>query len=178
MGDDCMKFCYNCGTQLEDAARFCINCGSSQEITQKQSVETEQPVLVEEPVAAPTVITEQPIYTQPVSISYVEETPKYSTAAKVFGIVSMACGIAALALSIIFFFMGCSFADYAYEEEVIVAMVYMFMFMAAGIVGLIFSSKATAGGNTTVMPRLGKIFSIISLPTFGLAFLLFCIALS
>ncbi|MBQ9920453.1 MAG: zinc ribbon domain-containing protein [Clostridia bacterium] len=53
-----MKFCYNCGTQLEDAARFCINCGSSQEITQTQSVETEQPVLVEEPVAAPTVITE------------------------------------------------------------------------------------------------------------------------
>ena len=170
-----MKFCSQCGTQLADDAQFCVNCGKSQAQVQQPVVEApvvetpafEQPAF-EQPVA-------QPTYAQPV---YVQPEPEFSTKAKVFGIVSMACGIAALAMSIIFFFMGCSFVDYAFEEEVISAMVSLFMFIAAGIVGLIFSSKASSDGNTTVMPRLGKIFSIISLPTFGVAFLLFCIALS
>jgi len=165
-----MKFCSQCGTQLADDAQFCVNCGKPQ--SQVQQPVVEEPVVeapaFEQPIAQPTY--SQPVYTQP--------EPQYSTKAKVFGIVSMACGIAALFFAIIFFFNGFELIDYSFEEEVISSLFAMFMFIPAGIVGLIFNSKAYEGGNVTVMPRLGKIFSIISIPLFALDFLLMIIALT
>ena len=160
-----MKFCSQCGTQLADDALFCVNCGKSQAKIQQPVVEQpifEQPDF-EQPIA-------QPVYTQP--------EPQFSTKAKVFGIVSMACGIAALFFAIIFFFNGFSLIDYCFEEDAIASIFAMLMFIPTGIVGLIFNSKAYAGGNVTIMPRLGKIFSIISLALFAFDFMLVFIALT
>ncbi len=170
-----MKFCSECGTQLADDAQFCINCGKPQ--SQPQQPVVEQPVIempvIEQSVAEQPVV--QPAYSQPV---YIQPEPQFNTGAKVFGIVSMACGIVALFFAVIFFFNGFSLIDFSFEEEVISSLFTMFMFIPAGVVGLIFNSKAYAGGNTTIMPRLGKIFSIISLPLFAVDFLLMIIALA
>ena len=169
-----MKFCSQCDTQLADDAQFCVNCGKPQSQVQQPVVEepvveapaSEQPTF-EQPIV-------QPTYAQPV---YIQPEPQYSTKAKVFGIVSMACGIAALFFGIVFFLNGFELIDYSFEEEVISSLFAMFMFIPAGIVGLIFNSKAYEGGNVTIMPRLSKIFSIISIPLFALDFLLMIIAL-
>ena len=164
-----MKFCSQCGTQLADDAQFCVNCGKPQ--SQVQQPVVEEPV-VEAPAFEQPIV--QPTYAQPV---YIQPEPQYSTKAKVFGIVSMACGIAALFFAIIFFFNGFELIDYCFVEDAIASIFTMLMFIPAGIVGLIFNSKAYAGGYVAVMPRLGKIFSIISIPLFALDFLLMIIAL-
>ena len=170
-----MKFCSQCGTQLADDAQFCVNCGKPQSQVQQPVVEEpvvespafEQPIF-EQPIA-------QPTYAQPV---YIQPEPQYSTKAKVFGIVSMACGIAALFFAIIFFFNGFELIDYCFVEDAIASIFTMLMFIPAGIVGLIFNSKAYAGGYVAVMSRLGKIFSIISLALFAFDFMLVFIALT
>ena len=45
-----MKFCSNCGTQLEDSVKFCGGCGAAQEVAQPQQNFTyEQPVANTQP---------------------------------------------------------------------------------------------------------------------------------
>ncbi len=46
-----MKFCSNCGTQLEDSVKFCGGCGAAQDVasTQEQNFTYEQPVTGAQP---------------------------------------------------------------------------------------------------------------------------------
>lgn len=45
-----MKFCAECGTQLEDDALFCVKCGAKQEITQSTTEELDDKPIKKKPV--------------------------------------------------------------------------------------------------------------------------------
>ena len=81
-----MKFCKNCGTQLEDVAAFCTNCGTACEQPEAQQVNVAQQQYVQQPYAQQQYA--QQAYAQQV---YYQPAPKASglaTAAKVLMIIS------------------------------------------------------------------------------------------
>ena len=111
-----------------------------------------------------------PILSAPTCYGY-RNKAQYPVAAKVMGIISMACGIAALFFSFICFMVSIEALD-GFGSLATPVITWIVMFTGAAIAGLVLSSKATEGGYDSVMPRLGKIFSIIALPSFGLDFIL------
>lgn len=81
-----MKFCKNCGTQLEDSSAYCYNCGTvcEQAAPQQNAVPQQQPY-VEQPVVQQPVVQQQ--YAQQ---QYVAAPPVsgLATAAKILMIIS------------------------------------------------------------------------------------------
>ena len=167
-----MKYCFNCGTCLDDAAKFCTSCGTLQTVKEEQPVAAEEPVVetvvVEEPVA------QQPVYVQPVS--YAPPAPQISVGTRVMGILSMAFGIAALAFAFICFIFSVQSLD-GFSSFVTPVITWSMLFSGAAIASIILSSKSVDEGNQSVMPRLGKIFSLIALPSFGFDLMLIFISL-
>ncbi len=82
-----MKFCTNCGAQLQDEAQFCTNCGAQQSAAQQA-----QPVVEAQPVY------QQPVYQQPVQSAAQPTVP-----GKGLGIAGMILGIISLVLFCIFY---------------------------------------------------------------------------
>ena len=95
-----MKFCKNCGNQLEDTAAFCTKCGTAFELSQPQAA-PQQPAYTAPPqpqaapqqqaYAAPQQPYSQPQYGQmPYGQPYapVQQPSGLSTAAKIFMIIS------------------------------------------------------------------------------------------
>lgn len=102
-----MKFCQNCGAQLEDAAAFCRECGSKVTVIDAdQETAYQVPPVYQEPAqaqyqappvyqeSAPVQYQEQPVYQQSAGVPYqappvyqqpvTDEQSGLKTAAKVF----------------------------------------------------------------------------------------------
>lgn len=134
-----MSFCSNCGTELTEGTAFCPNCGAGQ-VRQfdvpEQTVPTPQPEIV--PVAPvdqdPAPVYQQPVYSQTVDTSATALTG----VAKIFSIISMACGIASIPLC-------CSGPTLG----------------IAAIVFSILARKKTPAGVSNTMAKVGRITGII-----------------
>ena len=75
-----MKFCSNCGAQLQDNARFCGECGQKQEVTPLQETpESEAPVYEAPVYEVP--VQEEPVYEAPVYEAPAYEAPVYEAPA-------------------------------------------------------------------------------------------------
>lgn len=76
-----MKFCSNCGAQLQDNARFCGGCGQKQEVTPVQETPVYEAPVYEAPVYEVPVqeepVYEAPVYEAPVYEAPVPEAPVY-----------------------------------------------------------------------------------------------------
>lgn len=87
-----MKFCKNCGTQLEDSSAYCYNCGTvcEQAAPQQNAVPQQQPY-VEQPVVQQPVVQQQYTQQQPYAQQQYVAAPPVSglaTAAKILMIIS------------------------------------------------------------------------------------------
>lgn len=140
-----MKFCSNCGKQLDDASIFCSDCGTKQEVAAPQQPQAE-------------------------SMDY--SVPAPSVKGKVMGFVSLGLSAFGLFFSTITFFLSLVALDSWSEEPAILAITYAILFIVCPILGLVFSGIASNENNTTVFPKLGKIFGIIATILFGLSFIL------
>lgn len=176
-----MSFCPNCGTQCADNAAFCSGCGSSLSATPawQQSAPVAEPApVVEAPVweqpAAP--VVEAPVYQQPVWEQPAAPQPMYAqpaapqpmyqptsapaaelpTVSKILGIISFACGIASLPMSL------------AYGSG-------LFLGIAAIILSSIANSKAAAVGAVNSKARTGKKLGIAGTIVGGIIFFIFVI---
>ena len=83
-----MKFCKNCGNQLEDTMSFCTNCGTAcEQAAPQQTTVTEQQPAPQQPQVAP----QQPQYAAPQQQAYCQpeaEVSGLAIAAKVLMIIS------------------------------------------------------------------------------------------
>ena len=95
-----MKYCTNCGTQLEDNVAFCPNCGTRANVAQQtQSAQPEQPAqtaYTQQTQQTQQTYSAQPAYTQPAQqTAYTQAAPRtekkftgLQTATLVFMIIS------------------------------------------------------------------------------------------
>lgn len=136
-----MSFCSNCGTELTEGTAFCPNCGAGQLPkcdAPEQSIPTAEPeAVIPEPVCQ-----ESEVVQPEVEYHYPQNTPAPTPAltgvAKIFSIISMACGIGSILLC-------CSGPTF-------------------GIAAIIFSilgRKKTPAGVNNNMARIGLITGII-----------------
>ena len=134
-----MSFCSNCGTELTEGTAFCPNCGAGrlpQSHTPEQSISVTEPqVDIAEPVRLELeAVQPEPVYPQSIEAS----APALTGIAKIFSIISMACGIGSILLC-------CSGPTF-------------------GIAAIIFSilgRKKTPAGVQNNMARIGLITGII-----------------
>lgn len=139
-----MSFCSNCGTELTEGTAFCPNCGAGQLPqfdTPEQPIPASAPEVINaEPVCQePEVVQPAPVYEQPVYRQTVEPASDALTGpAKIFSIISMACGIASIPL--------CCCGP---------------VFGIAAIVFSILSRKKTPAGVKNTMATVGLITGII-----------------
>ena len=132
-----MKYCSNCGTQLEDDARFCTNCGSSYT----------EPVVAEESPAAEAAAplpTPEPVPETPTSEQeyYYETREPVSKGKSITGLVFGAVGLGLSWLGLLSLFGLIS--------------------TALCIVGLIVSGSAYRETGSK-MARIGRILALIGL---------------
>lgn len=168
-----MKFCFNCGKQLEDSSVFCSECGAKQQIAKPaQEAPAQEAPAQEAPIGeapdqqAP---VQEVLQAQPAQEARVE----VSTKGKVMGFVSFGLAVFGLFFSTITFFLALSAVDsYFAEGPASVAIVYSIIFIITSILGMVFSGIAQREGNTAVFARLGKIFGIIGTVLFGLSFII------
>ena len=76
-----MKFCSNCGAQLQDNARFCGECGQKQDVTPVQATPVYEAPVQQDPVCEAPVyevpVQQEPVYEAPVYEAPVQEEPAY-----------------------------------------------------------------------------------------------------
>lgn len=165
-----MKFCVNCGTQLEDAAVFCTNCGAKQEAPVAAPVAAPvDPVYQPAPVVAPV----EPVYQPaPTYQAPVQQGP--SAGSKVLGGIGFGLAMTGFLMAFISFIASLTTIDMGYYSAVETASTVIGIVVAClafSIIGLIFCGKARKAG-VGGLATTGKVFGIISLPLFGLAFLI------
>ncbi|MBE7057030.1 MAG: zinc-ribbon domain-containing protein [Ruminococcaceae bacterium] len=174
-----MVYCRNCGAQIKADDAFCSSCGSAQVVAEEPNVEK----AFEETQVLPTYQTEyQPeyemqesIYQQP-QTKYVYEQevpPKASVKSKVFGGIGFGLSMYGFIFAFFSLCMSISTIDASYneaEELASISMVYSLLFIATSIIGLSFSGIARKDGNKSALTVLGKVFGIIGIVFYGLAF--------
>lgn len=158
-----MRFCSNCGAENDGDARFCSSCGTvleaapeeaapqpEQPFAGTQAPQPEQPIYGQQaqpPYAQPV----QPPYAQPYNTDYVpyQESQPISSKCRTFGIIGFILGIISTAFSWICFLS-------------IPGLIIGILFLACGIVGLVFCNISIRNGQFT-LARVGKVFSIIGI---------------
>ena len=180
-----MPICKNCGHTAENGANNCPMCGVAFEEANQQP--QAQPAY-QQPQAQPAYQQPQaqPAYQQP------QAQPTYNAApvstsmpasAKVKGFIGMGLGIEALVSSflsyiyVILAFVESSYYYYYDSSYAGFAIGFSLVELAMAIAGLILSSKAREAGFESAPTKLGKIFSIISIPLYGFAMFLALIAI-
>lgn len=138
-------FCTNCGAQNADNATFCANCGAALNAnTQQQQA---QPTSYDDTCVLNETPAQQPYnnqaYSQPEYIPTVEAAPT-SDPGKVFGIISLICGILGL-------LNACCYGT---------GLIYA---IAGLILGNIGGKKSTEAGFENKLAKTGKTLSIIGL---------------
>lgn len=157
-----MKFCTNCGKQLEDYAVFCSECGLKQEAKQAAPQATAEPNIESQAPTAP----------QPEVIEGTVDLPPATLKGKIMGFVSFGLSVFGAFISTITFFAAVAAVDSWDEEPAIIALVYSIMFIVCPILGIVFSGIAQRENNTMVFPKLGKILGIVATALFGLSFII------
>ena len=97
-----MKFCTNCGAQLQDEVAFCTNCGAQQVAAQQPVVEA-QPVVETQPVVEAQPVYQQPVYQAPAQPVYQAPVAPASVPGKGLGIAGMILGIISLVFVCVFY---------------------------------------------------------------------------
>ena len=185
-----MKFCTQCGNQLEDDALFCTSCGAKAapaaapvpEPIPEPVVEPEivreyvpEPEPIPEPVPSYTVPTPAPApaygapqasYSQPVQPAQAAHSPGKIIAGFILGICALAMG----GLTALFAF--CALIPYAGAAMMVYAVIFGLFAVGCGIAGLIISGKALVTDPDNKKARLGKTFSLIGLIVGGASMLL------
>ena len=99
-----MSFCTNCGTELTEGAAFCSNCGAGQvhpiEAAEQPFPTPEPELAIAEPVCQE-LEAEQAVTVYPQTVYQPTESAPAAALtgpAKIFSIISMACGIASILL--------------------------------------------------------------------------------
>lgn len=109
-----MKFCGNCGAQLEDSAKFCPFCGNAcdpaTQQTSSQATSAAEPVV---PVSAPKMVTSIPTIQTQTAYNVPPKTNSMAVAGFVLGILSLFSWICCLGtltsiLAIVFSAVGLS----------------------------------------------------------------------
>lgn len=181
-----MKYCSNCGKELQDTDAFCGNCGTKSEIQpapqpapQQAPQQAPQPAPQAATQQAPTYMYEQatqqqvplyqqmPMYEQPTYTEQVyEATPveaPLSVKEKVLSIIGMVLGI----VSLVWAFLTLLLAFAA----PILGISYSIVGYMYAIPGMILSSIGGKSGNSK-KANIGKVFSLICLILFGVLFIL------
>ena len=193
-----MKFCTQCGKQLDDDALFCTSCGTRTAPAAVPVPEVEpEPVPVPEPVVEPEIVREYvpepepvpvpepvpdytfpdpapaPVYTAP-QATYsqpVQAAPAAHSPGKI--IAGFILGISALALGGIAAICSfCALIPYAGVGAMVYGIILGLFAVGCGIAGLIISGKALATDPDSKKARLGKTFSLIGLIVGGASILL------
>ncbi len=128
-----MKFCSHCGKQLDDDAAFCSACGANQLQATAQSV---------------------------FCTTQKQET---SGKGKALGITSFCLSLFSFLCSIITFCGGIDALGYWEYEEAAAAIGIVVAVIACPILSLVFSNMSQEENNKAVLPKLGKVFGIISI---------------
>lgn len=159
-----MKFCTNCGKQLEDYAAFCSECGLKQEAQEPKVSEQTTAQPAQEQAFAP----QPPVTPQPEVLEGTVVFPETTIKGKVMGFVSFGLSVFGAFFSSLTFLLALAMDD----EPAILAVTYSIMFIVCPILGIVFSGIAQRENNTMVFPKLGKILGIVATALFGLSFII------
>lgn len=159
-----MKFCTNCGKQLEDYAAFCSECGLKQEAQEPKASEQTFAQPASEPIIEPQATTAP----QPEAMEGTPVLPSATLKGKIMGFVSFGLSVFGAFFSSLTFLLALAMDD----EPAILAITYSIMFIVCPILGIVFSGIAQRENNTMVFPKLGKILGIVATALFGLSFIL------
>lgn len=151
-----MYICPKCNHTSENPANFCPICGN-------------QVLLKEEQHLTPDYITAQPDYMAP--------TPKPSLATKIVGMALSIEGFVMAMFStlyvLIFLIGGAASGEIAFGAGAFGStFVWALLGLPSSIIGLIFSNKALAFGDTSVMSRVGRALGLAGVITFGACFVI------
>lgn len=149
-----MKYCANCGANLNDTDAVCYNCGAGQAPA--------APVYNQAPT-----YNYPPVYQQPYTPA---PQPKSNAGAHVAAGIGFGLTMLGFLFSFITFVMGISLLDWYDDELFFMVLYFFFLFFPPSLIGLILCGngrKNGAGG----LAVTGKVFGIISMVLYGLSFL-------
>ncbi len=164
------KFCVQCGNLLDSNTVFCPVCGTKQ--TQPTYTPPPPPLVGNQTTYSPYSSYNQSQYYDPYA-------PKpISTKSKVLGGIGLGLSIFGLVVSIIMFIYSMAALEldsssYYYDSSATVmatiVIVYSIIFMAASIIGLVFSNIARNDGNLSGLTKTGKVLGTIGIIVFCIA---------